>query len=95
MHPFTAPTLIPIVIALCGTAALSAEPQANPANTISLEVANPDSFRNFSPELPQMRARAAQVNTEFGLHVSEIDWAPLGHPRDDLIIDPALHQNAR
>jgi glyoxylase-like metal-dependent hydrolase (beta-lactamase superfamily II) len=73
MHPFTAPTLIPIVIALCGTAALSAEPQANPANTISLEVANPDSFRNFSPELPQMRARAAQVNTEFGLHISEIE----------------------
>lgn len=47
--------------------------QHNPANTISIEVDHPDSFRHFAPELPQMRARAAQINTEFGLHVSEIE----------------------
>lgn len=45
----------------------------NPANTISIEEGHPDSFRHFAPELPQMRARAAQINTEFGLHVSEIE----------------------
>lgn len=45
----------------------------NPANTISVETDHPDSFRHFAPELPAMRARAAQINTEFGLHVSEIE----------------------
>ena len=44
-----------------------------PANTISAEADHPDSFRHFAPELPAMRARAAQINTEFGLHVSEIE----------------------
>jgi len=73
MRPFAAPTLISVLIALCGTAALSAEPQANLANTISLEASHPDSFRNFAPELPELRARAAQINTDFGLHVSEIE----------------------
>ncbi|MEO0917159.1 MAG: MBL fold metallo-hydrolase [Pseudomonadota bacterium] len=45
----------------------------NPANTISIEEDHPDSFRHFAPELPAMRARAAQINTDFGLHVSEIE----------------------
>ena len=45
----------------------------NPANTISIEQDHPDSYRHFSPELPAMRARAAQINTDFGLHVSEIE----------------------
>lgn len=45
----------------------------NPANTISTEIDHPDSFRHFAPELPAMRARAAEINTEFGLHVSEIE----------------------
>ena len=45
----------------------------NPANTISIEEDHPDSFRHFAPELPAMRARAAQINTEFGLHVSKIE----------------------
>lgn len=63
-------------LALLGefTPARAAESRAhNPANTISLDDGHPDSFRNFAPELPQMRARAAQINTEFGLHVSEIE----------------------
>jgi glyoxylase-like metal-dependent hydrolase (beta-lactamase superfamily II) len=34
---------------------------------------HPDSFRHFAPELPAMRERAARINTEFGLHVSEIE----------------------
>ncbi|SMX22533.1 MBL fold metallo-hydrolase [Boseongicola aestuarii] len=45
----------------------------NPSNTISTEVDHPDSFRHFAPELPQMRARVPEVNTNVGLHVSEID----------------------
>lgn len=45
----------------------------NPAKTISTQPDHPDSFRHFAPELPAMRARAAQINTEFGLHVSEIE----------------------
>jgi glyoxylase-like metal-dependent hydrolase (beta-lactamase superfamily II) len=45
----------------------------NPANTISTEIDHPDSFRHFAPELRATRARAAEINTEFGLHVSEIE----------------------
>lgn len=45
----------------------------NTANTISLETDHADSFRHFAPELPQMRARAAKINTDLGLHVSEIE----------------------
>ncbi len=45
----------------------------DPANTISIEDDHPDSFRHFAPELPAMRARAVQINTDFGLHVSEIE----------------------
>ena len=73
MHSHITLKLLPMLIALGSTAALSAEPQANSSNTISLETTGPDSFRNFSSELPHMRARAAQLNTEFGLHVSEIE----------------------
>lgn len=45
----------------------------NPANTISTDVDHPDSFRHFAPELPAMQARIPEANTEFGLHVSEIE----------------------
>jgi len=45
----------------------------NLANTISVEIDHPDSFRHFAPELPAMRARAAQINTDFGLYLSEIE----------------------
>ncbi|MCG6883603.1 MAG: MBL fold metallo-hydrolase [Silicimonas sp.] len=45
----------------------------NPANTISTDVEHPDGFRRFAPELPAMRERAARINTDFGLHVSEIE----------------------
>lgn len=45
----------------------------NPANTISTDVDHPDSFRHFAPELPAMKERVPPVNTEFGLHVSEIE----------------------
>lgn len=61
-------------IALLGlVSAAQAEPGHNPANTISLEPGHPDSFRHFAPELPRMRARAARINTDFGLHLSEIE----------------------
>lgn len=50
-----------------------AQSDHNPANTISLSTDHPDSFRHFAPELPQLRARAAHINTEFGLHVSEVE----------------------
>ena len=45
----------------------------NPANTISTKSDHPDSFRHFAPEHPAMKARVPEVNTEFGLHVSEIE----------------------
>lgn len=73
MHPLIVLILLPILVAFSSTVALSADPPTNPANTISLETEHPDSFRNFAPELPQMRARAAEINTELGLHVSEIE----------------------
>lgn len=73
MHPLAVLLLLPILIALSGAVALSAEPLANSATAISLDVDHPDSFRKFAPELPQMRARAAKINTEFGLHVSEVE----------------------
>ncbi len=56
-----------------GVAMASDDHGHNPANTISTEEGHPDSFRHFAPELPAMRARAAQINTDFGLHVSEIE----------------------
>jgi glyoxylase-like metal-dependent hydrolase (beta-lactamase superfamily II) len=62
------------VAAITGFAPASmARPDHNPANTISLEVDHPDSFRHFASELPEMRAHAAGINTNFGLHVSEIE----------------------
>ncbi len=61
-------------VALIGASvSAQAAPAHNPANTISLLADHPDSFRHFAPELPQMRARAATINTELGLHVSEIE----------------------
>lgn len=45
----------------------------NPANTVQLEENHPDSIRHFAPELPALQQRAAQINTDFGLHVSEIE----------------------
>lgn len=63
-------------LAVLGSAGISTAgvgPEHNPANTISTDVDHPDSFRHFAPELPQMRARAAEINTDFGLHVSEIE----------------------
>ena len=56
-----------------GTSSAHAAQAHNPANTISTDTAHPDSFRHFAPELPAMRERAAQINTDFGLHVSEIE----------------------
>jgi len=45
----------------------------NPANTISADADHPDSFRHFAPELPALRARVPEINTDLGLHVSEIE----------------------
>lgn len=63
-------------IAVLGANALAASDNDhghNPANTISTQVDHPDSFRHFAPELPAMRERVPEVNTPFGLHVSEIE----------------------
>jgi glyoxylase-like metal-dependent hydrolase (beta-lactamase superfamily II) len=63
-----------VVVAVLGTAATAlAGREHNPANTIAAEQHHPDSFRHFAPELASMRERAAQINTAFGLHVSEIE----------------------
>lgn len=73
---FLSTLLVPVLasVAILGTVVPSvAGPDHNPANTISLGESHPDSFAHFSPELPQMRARAVEINTEFGLHVSEIE----------------------
>ena len=75
MRDFASPSAI-AVLALLGTAGTVTAGEGhnhNPANTISIEEDHPDSFRHFAPELPAMRARAAQINTDFGLHVSEIE----------------------
>ncbi|MEH6724583.1 MAG: MBL fold metallo-hydrolase [Hyphomicrobiales bacterium] len=61
---------------LSGVASVQAEPAVAghiTANTIRLQPNHPDSFRHFAPELPDMRARVSPINTEFGVHVSEIE----------------------
>ena len=73
MHRLTATTLLAALCAASLAAPTRAASPHNPANTISLEADHPDSFRHFAPELPRMRARAAEINTDFGLHVSEIE----------------------
>ena len=70
------PTMLPAITALA-VLGLPAEAEGdrdhNPANTISVEVGHPDSFRHFAPELPAMRARVPEINTDLGLHVGEIE----------------------
>jgi glyoxylase-like metal-dependent hydrolase (beta-lactamase superfamily II) len=45
----------------------------NPANTISLEADDPDSFRNFAPELDKTLAKVPKINSETGTYVKEIE----------------------
>lgn len=66
-------SVLATLVGLGSTVALKAAQPHNPANTISLETNHANSFRKFAPELPKMRARAAQINTDVGLHVSEIE----------------------
>lgn len=73
MHKLTIFSAIASVVVLATAASSLTDATHNTANTISLDADHADSFRHFSPELPQMRARAATINTEFGLHVSEIE----------------------
>ena len=73
MPKFVKPAVLASVAVLASAVPCLAQTAHNTANTISLEVGHPDSFEHFSPELPQMRARAATINTDFGLHVSEIE----------------------
>ncbi len=73
MHRLTALTLLATLCVPSLAAATPGETAHNTANTISLAADHPDSFRHFAPELPAMRARAAEINTDFGLHVSEIE----------------------
>jgi len=74
-HLATAASIIACLVAPghALTAAAGEENQHNPANAISVEIDHPDSFRHFAPVLPATRAKAAEINTEFGLHVSEIE----------------------
>ena len=71
MRQFIARSTIFCLALVAGAA--NAGPDHNTANTVALDADHPDSFRQFAPELPAMRARAAQINTDFGLHVSEIE----------------------
>jgi glyoxylase-like metal-dependent hydrolase (beta-lactamase superfamily II) len=75
MRTFTTVSAIACLAALgtIATPMAMADEGHNPANTISADADHPDSFRHFAPELPAMRERAARINTEFGLHVSEIE----------------------
>lgn len=58
------------VLGLTGSS--TAEPGHNTANSISLQADHPDSFRQFAPELQETRDRAVTINTDVGLHLSEI-----------------------
>ena len=73
-NPTTVSTIacLAVIGATAIPAANAAQPH-NPANTISTDAEHADSFRHFAPELPAMRERAARINTDFGLHVSEIE----------------------
>jgi len=73
MHRLTLLSALTSVAVLALPAMSQTLPTHTTANTISLDVDHANSFRHFSPELPQMQARAATINTEFGLHVSEIE----------------------
>lgn len=76
MRTLVSVTAIACCTILCGLApavATSDTARHNPANTISLEVDHPDSFRHFASELPKMRARVSPINTDFGVHLSEIE----------------------
>lgn len=66
-------SILATLVGLGSAVALKAGQPHNLADTISLEADHANSFRNFAPELPEMRARAAQINTDVGLHVSEIE----------------------
>lgn len=73
MHSLTTLSAFAAIALLGAVAPSIAGSDHNPANTISLGENHSDSFMHFAPELPQMRARAVAINTEFGLHVSEIE----------------------
>ncbi len=75
MRPFISVSAIACLAAIAsfGGWTARADQGHNPANTISTDAEHPDSFRHFAPELPAMRARVARINTDFGLHVSEIE----------------------
>ena len=75
MRTFTSVSAIAWLAAIgaVGASTAHAAQTRNPANTISTDLEHPDSFRHFAPELPAMKARVPEVNTEFGLHVGEIE----------------------
>lgn len=73
MHTLTALSAFAAVAVLSTASPSIAQSDHNPANTISIEENHRDSFAHFSAELPQMRERVAPINTELGLHVSEIE----------------------
>lgn len=73
MHRLMTLSTLSVVAVLGFMTPSFAEVKTNKANTISLSVNHIDSFKNFAPELPKMRARAAKINTDFGLHMSEIE----------------------
>jgi hypothetical protein len=66
-------TSVACLALMSGVAPVLAGAGHTTANAIRLEENHPDSFRHFAPELSQMRERVSPVNTEFGLHVSEIE----------------------
>lgn len=69
MKPLIPATFLSLALGI----AAQAEPAFHTSGTISLDPSHPNSFQNFAPELPEIQARAAKINTDFGLHVSEIE----------------------
>lgn len=66
-------SILSLLIGIGGASATPSAAEFNPADTISLRDDHPNSFRNFAPELPAMRERVPPINTDLGLHVSEIE----------------------
>ncbi|NNE89942.1 MAG: MBL fold metallo-hydrolase [Silicimonas sp.] len=73
MHKLATLSIFSLLIGTGSAVELFAAQPLNPADSISLEENHPNSFRNFSAELPKMRERTPPINTETGLHVSEIE----------------------
>lgn len=60
-------------LGLSAPAPALANSETNTADAIRLDPGHPNGFHRFAPELPAMRDRIPDINTDFGLHVREIE----------------------